>query len=257
MARQLSSLLLFVILVIIGWAIWANTTPYYLHDMIPNEPMQVVIGDKAWYFPMGYIDPHYPNDHYTRGVETELWLTLGIPNYKILPPDPAAEPLQSTVDVILTSDKNPQTHKAMQEMSTMRNDLGTYELTNYNLRMKQIDATHTEYFNDNGDTRISCGHDKCTLFTTEISDVRTAIILKREYLPYWRSMIDGLAIELQPFRIKPPWTYYVTSLASTHPAGIENAPVVPEVPLLHNSNPIPIESMPRLDPKPATRRIIN
>jgi hypothetical protein len=257
MNRQLSSLILFLVLVAIWFSIWVSVSPYDLHDMIPNEPMQVVIGDKAWYFPMGYIDPHYPNNQYTRGGETELWLTLGIPNYKILPPDPAAESLQSSVDVILSSDKNPQTKKAMQEMVTMHKDLGTYTLTDYNLRMMQVDATHTEYFNDSGNTRISCGHDKCTLFTTEIPDVRTAIILKREYLPYWRSMIDGLAVEIQPFRIKPPWYYYLISLASTHPAGIENAPVVPEVPILHTSEPVPAEPMPRLDSKPSSKRTVN
>src|SRR3569623_1763937 len=98
MGHQLSSLLLVLFVIAMLCYGWVAFPPYYFHDMIPNEPMQVVIGDKAWYFPMDYMEPHYPGGAYRRGAETEVWLTLGVVTGKILPQNTADRPIGETYD---------------------------------------------------------------------------------------------------------------------------------------------------------------
>jgi hypothetical protein len=247
MGNGISTIVFIVILGLLGYFFWASFSPYYFHDVTPNAPMQVVINGKPWYFPMGYIDPHYPNDQYVRGGETQVWLSLDAADYKIIPQDVAKQTLAigPTIDVILTSDQSSKTKKALQEFAVLKKQTG-FTSANYGLQAKVVDGT-TEYMS--ADTRISCGHQNCTLFTTRVPDVRTVMVFNMQLLPGWSQMIDLLITELQPFRQKPPLSNIIKDLISQQPTGIQRTATVPNSQLLPPGQDIPEVAVPSLNTK--------
>lgn len=230
---SITSLLFIGILIALGFYGYNTATPYYLHETTPNLPMETVIGGKPWYFPMGYIDPHYPltNGEYLRGGETELWLSIETSTFKIIPQDVAKQNMApgQTIDVILTSDNSPQAKKAMTEMRALESQMSTFTEGPAGLKQKQI-GDNTEYMAIG--THISCGATACTLFTTQIADLRTVIIFNRALLPSWSAMISNLDQQIQPFKIKPNLNTYFHSLIATQPVNQQRNATTPNSQLI-------------------------
>ena len=241
MGRLFTNLIFFGIIVGLGYYAWITVSPYNLHQVTPNMPMQTVIGGNPWYFPMGYINPRYAGGEYVRQAETEVWLSVENRSFKIIPQDIARQQLglDKSIDIILTSENNPQTKKALAEFKALQAQAAGFQENGYGLRAGQA-GNNTEYLAE--DTRISCESELCTLFTTRIPDLCTVIVFNQIYLPQWSAIIEKLTTELKPFRRKPQLHDYFQGLFAGQPTNSQLAPSTPPAP----GNTIPEATIPPL-----------